>query len=527
MNECYNGDNDYTKEEFTNGYENYESNFKVKDENMDNSTSPSDKNGQKYKEERHDENEERRVKEKSRSEKDRKRRDSEDRDRKKDRSRRDDRDRKRHRSKERSRSRSRSRAKDKSRSRSPKKSRRRSRSKDKDRSRHDRRDNKERSSRGEGRDTKGDTKESGGRPRRTYRFWDVPPKGYEHMTPREYKELQANGQIPRNNMQSAVPVIGPSVTCQSRRLYVGNIPFGCNEQTMLDFFNQQMTLCRLSQAPGNPVLACQINLDKNFAFIEFRSIDETTAGMAFDGINFMGQQLKIRRPRDYQPIGNDMMTNYGISSVVQDSPHKLFIGGLPTILEAEQVKELLQSFGPLKSFNLVKDGKTGISKGYAFCEYADPALTDQAIAGLNGMELEDKKIIVQLACTGAKNPTTDSSGNTPLSGIDLSQGAGPVTEILCLLNMVTEEELRDDEEYEDIVEDIREECSRYGEIRSIEVPRPIEGLNVAGVGKVFIEYASKAECQKAVAAITGRKFDNRIVCTSYFDPEKYYQRAYD
>ena len=63
-----------------------------------------------------------------------------------------------------------------------------------------------------------------------------------------------------------------------------------------------MHLCGLAQAPGNPVLACQINLDKNFAFIEFRSIDETTAGMAFDGINFMGQQLKIRRPRDYAPV---------------------------------------------------------------------------------------------------------------------------------------------------------------------------------------------------------------------------------
>ena len=44
-----------------------------------------------------------------------------------------------------------------------------------------------------------------------------------------------------------------------------------------------MHLCNLAQAPGNPVLVCQINLDKNFAFIEFRSIDETTAGMAFDG----------------------------------------------------------------------------------------------------------------------------------------------------------------------------------------------------------------------------------------------------
>lgn len=45
----------------------------------------------------------------------------------------------------------------------------------------------------------------------------------------------------------------------------------------------------------------QVNLDKNFAFLEFRSIDETSQGIAFDGINFKGQSLKIRRPHDYQP----------------------------------------------------------------------------------------------------------------------------------------------------------------------------------------------------------------------------------
>lgn len=40
-----------------------------------------------------------------------------------------------------------------------------------------------------------------------------------------------------------------------------------------------------------------------FYFVfQFRSIDETTQAMAFDGINFKGQSLKIRRPHDYQPM---------------------------------------------------------------------------------------------------------------------------------------------------------------------------------------------------------------------------------
>lgn len=99
--------------------------------------------------------------------------------------------------------------------------------------------------------------------------------------------MQAAGQIPANIVadtpQAAVPVVGSTITRQARRLYVGNIPFGVTEEEMMEFFNQQMHLSGLAQAVGNPVLACQINLDKNFAFLEFRSIDETTQAMAFDG----------------------------------------------------------------------------------------------------------------------------------------------------------------------------------------------------------------------------------------------------
>ena len=133
---------------------------------------------------------------------------------------------------------------------------------------------------------------SSSRRRKPSLYWDVPPPGFEHITPLQYKAMQAAGQIPANIVadtpQAAVPVVGSTITRQARRLYVGNIPFGVTEEEMMEFFNQQMHLSGLAQAAGNPVLACQINLDKNFAFLEFRSIDETTQAMAFDGINFKG-----------------------------------------------------------------------------------------------------------------------------------------------------------------------------------------------------------------------------------------------
>lgn len=51
-------------------------------------------------------------------------------------------------------------------------------------------------------------------------------------------------------------------------------------------------------------------------------------------------------------------------------------------------------------------------------------------------------------------------------------------------SQVTPDELKDEEEYEDILEDIKEECNKYGVVRSIDIPRPIEGVEVPGCGKV-------------------------------------------
>jgi hypothetical protein len=81
-----------------------------------------------------------------------------------------------------------------------------------------------------------------------------------------------------------------------------------------------------------------------------------------------------------------------VSTVVPGSAQKIFFGGLADYLNEDQVKELLTSFGQLRAFNLVKDSATGLSKGYAFCEYGEYGITDQAIAGLNGMQLGEKKI---------------------------------------------------------------------------------------------------------------------------------------
>jgi len=41
------------------------------------------------------------------------------------------------------------------------------------------------------------------------------------------------------------------------------------QDAMMDFFNNQMNMAgMLSQTDGSAIISCQVNLDKNFAFLE-------------------------------------------------------------------------------------------------------------------------------------------------------------------------------------------------------------------------------------------------------------------
>uniref|UniRef100_A0A674GML2 Splicing factor U2AF subunit n=1 Tax=Taeniopygia guttata TaxID=59729 RepID=A0A674GML2_TAEGU len=321
----------------------------------------------------------------------------------------------------------------------------------------------------------------------------------------QYK--QSAGQIPATALlptmtpdglavtPTPVPVVGSQMTRQARRLYVGNIPFGITEEAMMDFFNAQMRLGGLTQAPGNPVLAVQINQDKNFAFLESARWMEDDAGHGLRRDHLPGAVAEDpAAPTDYQPLRRhvrepprSMCPSHGGSGLRPQTLH----WGLPNYLNDDQVKELLTSFGPLKAFNLVKDSATGLSKGYAFCEYVDINVTDQAIAGLNGMQLGTRSCWCRRASVGAKNATLSTINQTPVTlqvpGLMSSQVqmGGHPTEVLCLLNMVLPEELLDDDEYEEIVEDVRDECGKYGTVKSIEIPRPVDGVEVPGCGKDF------------------------------------------
>ncbi|KAM1685443.1 hypothetical protein ACFXTN_033387 [Malus domestica] len=368
-------------------------------------------------------------------------------------------------------------------------------------------------------------------------------------------------------------------TRHARRVYVGGLPPLANEQTIATFFSQVMAaIGGNSVGPGDAVVNVYINHEKKFAFVEMRTVEEASNAMALDGIifeawegvtgkvllkkNVRGVAVRVRRPTDYNPtlaaaLGPSQPSphlNLAAVGLTQgavggaEGPDRIFVGGLPYYFTEAQIRELLQSFGPLRGFDLVKDKDTGNSKGYGFCVYQDPTVTDIACGALNGLKMGDKTLTVRRATASNGQSKTEQEnilvqaqqhiamqkmalqvGDFNLLGAGMAtmaSGETP-TKVLCLTEAITADQLGDDEEYVEILEDMRDECSKFGTLVNVVIPRADQnGEQIPGVGKVFLEYTDTGGCANAKNVLGGRKFGGNIVHAVYYPEEKYYNRDY-
>jgi splicing factor U2AF 65 kDa subunit len=288
-----------------------------------------------------------------------------------------------------------------------------------------------------------------------------PLPGAPRQQPMDPSRLKAFMDQPAGTASNAA--LKPSNARQSKRLFVYNLPLSATEESIIEFFNLQLNGLNVTQGV-DPCVSAQLAKSRDFALVEFRTPSDATVALALNGIhmeapdamqngssNGASKGLAIHRPKDYiVPSAEDTEYQEGVvSTEVPDTANKVCVSNIPLYLSEEQVTELLSSFGPLKAFVLVKDRGTEESRGFAFCEYVDPANTAIAVEGLNGMELGDKVLKVNLASIGFTQASGLEMGVNAMSmfagttSTDLEEGR-----VLQLLNMVTAEELIDNDEYD-------------------------------------------------------------------------------
>ena len=76
---------------------------------------------------------------------------------------------------------------------------------------------------------------------------------------------------------------------------------------------------------------------------------------------------------------------------------KLYVGNLPYSASEEELRALFERAGTVNSVNIITDRDSGRSKGFAFVEMSTQAEAEEAIKLLNGYNLNEREIKVNLA----------------------------------------------------------------------------------------------------------------------------------
>lgn len=235
--------------------------------------------------------------------------------------------------------------------------------------------------------------------------WDIKPPGYENVTaeqaklsgmfplpgaprqqPMDPSRLQAFMNQPGGTADSAA--LKPSNSRQARRLFVYNIPPTVTEESLVSFFNLQLNGLNVINGV-DPCVSAQISKEKSYALVEFKSPNDATVALAFDGATMEEHEamdtgngaanggpkgLEIRRPKDYivpNVVDEQEYQEGVVHSEVPDSPNKICVSNIPLYIPEEPVTMLLKSFGELKSFVLVKDSGTEESRVSTFFNLVD------------------------------------------------------------------------------------------------------------------------------------------------------------
>ncbi|CBZ51264.1 rna recognition motif (RRM)-containing protein,related [Neospora caninum Liverpool] len=346
-----------------------------------------------------------------------------------------------------------------------------------------------------------------------------------------------------------------------RKVYVGNLPVPVTQGEVQQYFNELLNSLLPQKVPGDTIVHVYVNPARRFAFLEHRSIEEANFTLGLDGVSWRNCALSLRRPQDYNPTLADQqyreerarlgsMTGFAVpppsqaatpaapaessliagalgivSTTVPDSPHKIFIGGLPHSITEQGCKQLLEAFGQLRALHVVKDQQRGDCKGFAFCEYLDPNVTDVAVAGLNNMRIADRVLQVRRAMPhGQMKAGTDGSSSPAPAAPSI---VGTLSKVIAIHNMLPPLPLVPVLLREATATEARIRASPYGEVLFVDV---LENLATSAAAKgegvpVLVEFRDVDSAIQAMAGIQGSTYDGRSLSVVFAEPSAGMKKA--
>ena len=163
-------------------------------------------------------------------------------------------------------------------------------------------------------------------------------------------------------------------------------------------------LCKICGDGGHPTIDCPMKGTGKKLDDEYQNFLAELGGSAPDSLSKSSSTLAIMGPAGSNPpwvSGGTApaATQAGLTNGVKKDYDEtnLYIGYLPPTFDDEALIRLFTPFGNIVTAKVIKDRMTGLSKGYGFVKYSELSQANQAIASMNGYQLEGRVIAVRVA----------------------------------------------------------------------------------------------------------------------------------
>ncbi|CAG8786908.1 11736_t:CDS:10 [Gigaspora margarita] len=292
---------------------------------------------------------------------------------------------------------------------------------------------------------------------------------------------------------------------------------------------------------------------KGVGYVEFYDEEAVPKALALTGQKLLGIPVIVQLT-EAEKNRQARLAEQAASHATDIAYHRLYVGSVHFNLTEDDLRQVFEPFGPLEFVNLHKDPETGRSRGFAFIQYKNPEDAKQALEKMNGFELAGRTVRYHTVCTNSfiskayvviialqikVGLVTDKSNGmnlnlddgdvaglalnaqsrvelmqklardtdliAPASTPALSEVPRPVqprvnpTRCVLLKNMFNPEEETESNWAEELEEDVKGECVKYGAVVHISVDKESEG-------DIYMKFDNVASAKNAVNGLNGRWF---------------------
>ncbi|XP_010442501.1 PREDICTED: RNA-binding protein CP31B, chloroplastic [Camelina sativa] len=174
---------------------------------------------------------------------------------------------------------------------------------------------------------------------------------------------------------------------EEAKLFVGNLPYDVDSQALAMLFEQAGTV-EISEVIYNR----DTDQSRGFGFVTMSTVEEAEKAVAkFNRYEVNGRLLtvNIAAPKGSRPERQPR--------VYDDAAFRIYVGNLPWDVDNGRLEQVFSEHGKVVDARVVYDRETGRSRGFGFVTMSNETELNDAIAALDGQNLEGRAIKVNVA----------------------------------------------------------------------------------------------------------------------------------